>query len=159
MIVAGTGHRSKKLLSYTKNLDSVLLKLALDYFNEQKEITRIISGMALGWDQAIAKAGIEIGIPVIGAVPFTGQESVWPDFCKKDYYRILDHCQEVIIISEGSYSSAKYQIRNEWMVDHCNFVLALWDGSGGGTGNCIDYCKKVRIPYINMWDDFIKLVK
>jgi uncharacterized phage-like protein YoqJ len=36
------------------------------------------------------------------------------------------------------------QIRNEWMVDRCDKLIAVWDGSKGGTGNCVDYAKSVN---------------
>lgn len=35
------------------------------------------------------------------------------------------------------------QKRNEYMVDHSDKVIAVWDGSKSGTKNCIDYAKKV----------------
>jgi len=34
------------------------------------------------------------------------------------------------------------QKRNEWMVDHSDYVIAVWDGSKGGTGNCVKYAIK-----------------
>jgi uncharacterized phage-like protein YoqJ len=49
------------------------------------------------------------------------------------------------------------QIRNEWMVDNAHIVLALWDGSSGGTGNCIKYAnrKSVNKPIINLWSSWV----
>ena len=32
------------------------------------------------------------------------------------------------------------------MVDHSDRVLAVWDGSSGGTKNCIDYAKEKMVP-------------
>jgi len=32
--------------------------------------------------------------------------------------------------------------RNEWMVDNSDYVIAVHDGSKGGTYNCIQYAKK-----------------
>lgn len=34
------------------------------------------------------------------------------------------------------------QKRNEYMVDRCDKITALWDGSSGGTGNCVKYAIK-----------------
>jgi hypothetical protein len=50
------------------------------------------------------------------------------------------------------------QIRNEWMVDHCTHVAALWDGSPGGTGNCIRYVRKIGRPFDNLWQDWQALL-
>lgn len=43
------------------------------------------------------------------------------------------------------------QKRNEWMVDNCDILIAVWDKSPGGTKNCVDYAesKKKQIIYIN----------
>ena len=46
-------------------------------------------------------------------------------------------------ISEGIYHIAKMQKRNEYMVDKADIVIAVWDGSSGGTGNCVKYAQKV----------------
>ena len=34
------------------------------------------------------------------------------------------------------------QKRNEYMVDLTDKVIAVWDGSKGGTGNCVRYAEK-----------------
>ena len=31
------------------------------------------------------------------------------------------------------------QIRNRYMVDHSTYVLAVWDGTPGGTGSTVEY--------------------
>jgi uncharacterized phage-like protein YoqJ len=33
------------------------------------------------------------------------------------------------------------QKRNEYMVDKCDKLLAVWNGTTGGTHNCIKYAK------------------
>ena len=35
------------------------------------------------------------------------------------------------------------QKRNEYMVDLADRVIAVWDGSKGGTANCVKYAEKV----------------
>jgi len=49
----------------------------------------------------------------------------------------------VVVVSEGGYSARNMQRRNEWMVDHSDKVLAVWDGSNGGTGNCVAYARSI----------------
>ena len=34
---------------------------------------------------------------------------------------------------------------------YCDLVLAFWDGSSGGTGNCVRYAGKVGKPIENLW--------
>ena len=33
-------------------------------------------------------------------------------------------------------------------------ILALWDGSTGGTKNCLDYALEQKVQAINAWTDF-----
>lgn len=51
MIICATGHRPNKLGGYGRDVYARLVKLAYDYLAVQKP-DAVISGMALGWDQA-----------------------------------------------------------------------------------------------------------
>lgn len=144
MFVAATGHRPDKLGGY-------------DFYNPKRdwirrqiwnELARLkpvacISGMALGIDQDFAWTAW-MGIPVLAAIPFKGQESRWPESSRMFYQELLARCYHIEIVSPGEYSARKMQIRNQWMVDHCQILLAVWDGSSGGTGNCVDYANRVH---------------
>jgi uncharacterized phage-like protein YoqJ len=144
MFVAATGHRPNKLGGY-------------DFFNPQRvwirnriweELTKLkptacISGMALGIDQDFAWTAMWMGIPVLAAVPFAGQESQWPASSQEFYKELLVRCYHIEVVCQGGYAAWKMQKRNEWMVDHCQVLLAVWDGSSGGTGNCVGYANRV----------------
>lgn len=153
MILAATGHRPDKLGGYSLTGFERLRKIATEYLEEAKP-EKIISGMALGWDTAWAVAGQALKIPVIAAVPFFGQESMWPVESKTKYFNILDKCHDVLYICDKGYAPWKMQIRNEYMVDKCDTLIALWDGSPGGTGNCLKYAEKVKRPVVNLWDQY-----
>jgi uncharacterized phage-like protein YoqJ len=150
MIVAGTGHRPDKIGGY-------------DYYSPQRIWVRerirselielrpnkVISGMALGVDQDLAQVSIELAIPFLAALPFIGQESRWPK-SSQDYYEwLLERADDVVVVSSGGYAPYKMQIRNEWMVDHCDILLAVWDGSDGGTSNCVRYAQKLLGPELS----------
>jgi uncharacterized phage-like protein YoqJ len=154
MIVAGTGHRPPKLGGYTTYAWQRLL-LTAERAIELLEPDQIITGMALGWDQALATQALEMGIPYIAAVPFKGQENMWPESSKRQYHHLLHYAHSVITVCEGGYSAASMQRRNEWMVNNCHVVLALWDGSAGGTANCVNYAKHVKRPMKNAWPIFL----
>lgn len=154
MKVAVTGHRPDKIGGYDyyapqrvwvrRKLKSKLMDLMPMY---------AISGMALGVDQDFAQVSIELAIPFIAALPFAGQESRWPK-SSKDYYNwLLERAELIEIVSGGGYSAYKMQLRNQWMVDNCDELIAVWDGSEGGTGNCVQYARRTKpassIHYIN----------
>ncbi len=150
MILSATGHRPDKLGGYSSETRARLRRLATWFF-EANRPDFVISGMALGWDMAWAEAAIEMHIPVVAAVPFSGQESTWPLASRDRYQQILSQCQRVEIICPGPYGSWKMQERNQWMVDNSDMVIALWDGSDGGTANCVQYAERLNRQIHNLW--------
>ena len=140
MIIAVSGHRPQKCGGFKipnpthnyicHNIERILL---------EEKPNKVISGMALGVDQSFARIAYKLNIPFIAAIPFVGQQSIWPTTAQELYKEILSLAEEVIIVSKGSYSSEKMQIRNEWMVDRADKILGIWNGTNGGTANCIKY--------------------
>jgi uncharacterized phage-like protein YoqJ len=153
--LAFTGHRPDKLGGYSSDAFVKLKNLGLIILQQTKP-ARVISGMALGWDMAVAYAAIKLKIPVTAAVPFLGQESVWPKSSQDQYQAILNNCDLVVYVSPGGYTAEKMQIRNCWMVDASDHLIALWDGSAGGTQNCVRYAQATRLRmdqpgFTNVW--------
>lgn len=157
MILSVTGHRPDKLGGYSPEAAGILFDTAIIVLKKYPNITQVISGMALGWDTAIAKAAINMGIPFVAAVPFKEQPSKWPEASQVLYFSLLSLAKEVRYVSESGYSAAKMQIRNEWMVDQADKVAALWNGSIGGTMNCVNYAHKVGKPVDQYWDLFTSI--
>ncbi len=145
MIVAATGHRPDKIGGY-------------DYYHPQRQWIReqirralvdlsadkTISGMALGVDQDFAQVSLDLAIPFIAALPFIDQESRWPKTSQDYWWWLLERSDDIVVVSPGPYSAPKMQIRNEWMVDHCDRLVAIWDGTDGGTGNCVKYAQRTK---------------
>ena len=106
--------------------------------------TELISGMALGIDTLFALIALEKGIPLVAAIPCDGQERMWPAGSQQQYYMILQNpLVTKVVVSPGPYATWKMQKRNEWLVDNSDKLIAVYDGSGGGTGNCVQYAEKV----------------
>lgn len=145
MIVAFTGHRPNKIGGY-KIPNPIYDHIASEIKKALKEINpeRAISGMALGVDQWAAEICVELGIPFIVAIPFVGQESIWPQDSQDKYRRLLDKAEETKIICEGGYAAKKMQIRNKWMIDNCDVLIAVWNGTNGGTGNAVKYAQEIN---------------
>lgn len=150
MIVAATGHRPAKLGGYSRAAQDRSYCLARAWI-EQHRPAAVISGMAQGWDTAIADAAIDTWTPLICAIPFDGQHRAWPEPAQRRYSEILLQAAEIVVVSPGGYSAAAMQRRNEWMVDRADGMLALWDGSSGGTGNCLRYAWAIGKPVVNLW--------
>lgn len=143
MIVAFTGHRPDKLGGYKlPNPTYLYVCQEIDRTLRGLKPEKVISGMALGVDQWAAHIAYKLGIPFIAAIPFEGQEKAWPKQSQLTFHLLLKLASEKVIVSPGGYSPAKMQVRNEWMVDNCNKLIAVWDGTPGGTGNCVDYAAR-----------------
>lgn len=75
---------------------------------------------------------------------FKEQDKVWSADQKMWYKRMLDVADEIINIEEldkykvsgdepGEFSPAKMQKRNEYMIDHSEVIVAVYDGTKSGT--------------------------
>lgn len=152
MIVAFTGHRPDKLGGY-KLPNETYIKVCRQIDSALKELKpeKVITGMALGVDQWAAMIAHKLNIPYLAAIPFEGQEKAWPEASQKAFRLLRKLAAEEVIVSSGGYSADKMQVRNIWMVDHCDVLIAIWDGTKGGTGNCVEYAKSVNkeIYYID----------
>lgn len=145
MIIAGTGHRPPKLGGYILP-NPTYIKICQQTEKHLLDLKpeKIISGMALGYDQYLANIAIKLDIPFIAAIPFEGQEKKWPESSRQVYHKLLGKASEIVMISPPGYSAHKLQIRNEWMVDHCDILIGIWDGTAGGTANCIKYAQSKK---------------
>jgi uncharacterized phage-like protein YoqJ len=150
--IAATGHRPEKLGGYSDDVLLRLRHLAIAYLERQSGITEAISGMALGWDTAWALAAIDCGIPLCAAIPFSGQDSRWPTPSRRQYNTILHNASRIVYVCDPGYAAFKMQRRNEWMISECDLLVALWDGSSGGTANCIRAAGGK--PIDNLWPEF-----
>lgn len=153
-VSAGTGHRPDKLGGYDDPIYWRALNLALWHLKEHP-CHVVISGMANGWDQAIAKAAMLHRIPFIAAVPFKGQEGTWPKSRRHHYHNLLECADHVEIIDpdvrDFTEMRKAFDKRNRWMVDRCTHLVTLWNGTPGGTANCIRYAQRVNRKTYDLW--------
>lgn len=159
-LVTVTGHRPNKLTlpgysGYSEFVQKRLVNLAEAALRKIGP-DKIFSGMALGWDMASAEAAYRTDTPFVAAIPFVGQESLWPEQSRLHYEWLLSKATEVVVVCEGRFAPWKMQKRNEFMVDKSNAILALWNGTSGGTGNCIEYARKQGRKIVNLWDSWVK---
>jgi uncharacterized phage-like protein YoqJ len=152
MIVAFSGHRNLggfKVPNPTYNFVKLEIEKAIRKLNP----TEIITGMAIGTDQLVAEICIQLDVPFISAVPHVGQELYWTDEIKDKYFNLLSYAKEIKYVSSGGFASWKMQVRNEWMVNNSDILVAVIGKSAtsGGTYNCVKYAKSInkKIIYIN----------
>jgi len=112
--------------------------------------THFISGMAQGADMFCAKIVLELRhdhpeITLECALPCLEQSHPWSPAQRDDYQEILDNCNSINIISRHC-SRACWHLRNQYLVTQADCLIAIWNGSSGGTKNTIDLARKKGIP-------------
>lgn len=151
-IISVTGHRPNKLYGYNmKDERYVAIKETFKQQLLEKHCTKAISGMALGIDQLYAEAVIELkeigySIELIAAIPCRNHSCKWPKEAQIHYEELLSKADRIVLVSDQTYTPYLMQIRNEYMVNISNEVIAVWDGTKGGTGNCVHYAKSINRP-------------
>ena len=161
MIISFTGHRPNKLWGYNihrkeyRDLFRSLYNIVMAEWRQHDDLL-LVSGMALGVDQIAAMLGIwmrdqrHLNVQIEAAIPCIGQDSKWPEQSRRQYQDILVKCDIRTIIYNGLYNYSCMQQRNEYMVDKANTLIAVWDGSNGGTGNCVHYAEKKGVKIVQI---------
>jgi len=147
MRIAITGHRPNKLRGEYE-MNGPLSRLIYDKLTEvvcDYRPTKMITGMAIGVDMLWANVAIRQECPFIAAIPCYNQEKKWSSKIQKLYAYIINHplCCPVWV-KEGEYDNSCMQERNKWMVNNCDYLIAVWDGTPGGTANCVRYAESVK---------------
>lgn len=149
-----TGHRPEKL-QLSKNKIIQQLEIYIDDALSAGYET-FISGMARGTDMwaseiILRKKSKNKNIKLVCAVPFKGFENRWSYIEKNQYKVILENADSVFYICQ-KYTPYSFQARNIWMVDRSSRVIAVFNGTSGGTMNTIKYAVKNDVEIKNVWD-------
>jgi len=155
-----TGHRPQHLPINPANDKEGFSRLLKElenkilYIHKSLGITDFISGMALGVDTYAAKAVLNLrdsglNVRLICAIPCRSQDIFWGPKLQQQYKMILRQADRVFCLSDA-YTESCMQERNVFMVNNSAIVLAVWDGTNGGTANAVKYAKKSGVPVIRI---------
>ncbi len=105
--------------------------------------TTFISGCAMGVDIWAAQIVLERkerepSLHLIAATPWPGFANRWNDEWREQYSDLLKRADLVVNVSDH-FHDCVFQQRNEWMVNHCNRIIAYFNGAPGGTRSTLDY--------------------
>jgi hypothetical protein len=69
---------------------------------------------------------------------------------RQAFLTLLDQAAEVIELSVASTRDAAYEAAGQYVLDHCEVLLAIWDGQGaqgqGGTGAIVAQARQRGLP-------------
>ena len=156
MRIAITGHRPQKLNNEWDGVGpcSDYIRSCITRVFELNPPTLIISGMALGVDMIFAEMAIERNLPLLAVIPCPNQECRWPPNSRHRYDKIMSYKKCTRCQVSSNYSTFAMQKRNIYMVNHCDLLIGMFDGTKGGTYNCLQYAKtkKTRLLLFNPMD-------
>lgn len=139
-----TGHRPEKLF-YPQEEIQKALKLEIQAAIAAGS-TVFISGVSRGVDlwageQIIKEKEKNPDLKLICAVPFLGFETAWESSWIALYNQVVAKA-DFMKIFFPSYNPTAFQMRNHWMVDRCKRIIAVYNGSCGGTANTLAYARR-----------------
>ena len=165
--IALTGHRPNKLGGYDIQTEPYQ-KLQADleqYIRFQLETYQTIwchSGLALSADTIWSKAILSmretypVRVKFHAEIPMTTQSSRWFKADDINFWtQQVEAADETTLYSEQTemtnYEAAKaLDDRNIGMIDNADILLALWNGTSGGTKNAVDYATKINKPVVQI---------
>jgi len=132
----------------------------------ERELTRLrqgrdrcvlLSSLARGADQLCARIGLALGYALVCPLPFADYRR---DFTGDDliqYNTLLRQAGKAVVVSEGTQTDAAYLAAGRYVVDHCDVLLAVWDGAAQqsicGTQAVIAYARQRQTPVIILTPD------
>lgn len=158
MIITGIAHPPARLYERQILPSLELVYLAVRALNRYGA-TEVITSLSLGWEQALAKAALELDIPFTVAVPFRGRNYDWNYDVDRLYNELLADADHIYCVSD-EYTDHAMMLDHHWRIDRSDAVLALWDYEfQGETFTVIDYALKSRKSVFNLWKDWESLFR
>ena len=154
-----TGHRPEKLPWGADETDprcAALKRKIRDAVESAYDggMRHFICGMARGCDFYFAEAVLALraergDVSLEAAVPCPTQADSWPAEDRARWRRILDQCDLETMV-QHSYTPGCMLRRNRYMVDHSALVIAVYDGTSGGTRRTLEYALRRKVPFLDI---------
>ena len=154
-----TGHRPEKL-PWGKNEEDprcILLKSKIRdaieaAYAEGKR--HFICGMARGCDFYFAEEVLELreeknDITLEAAIPCAVQSASWSKEQRARWETLVSACDRKTILQDR-YTPDCMHRRNRYMVEQSSLVIAVYDGSDGGTRRTLEYAIGEKVPFVDI---------
>lgn len=162
--IAGTGSRKLQIAAPEKKrwVYSELIRV----LSSAKEIHGgklwVMSGMAEGFDKALATAAIQLEIPLHCAIPtktyghwYWGGHSETGEDMEHMFNVMIGLAADVTYVMEDIYGTSSLYlngkhanfVRNDWMVENADYFV-VYDPSSPGTSNAFATIKRSKKPFL-----------
>lgn len=122
-----------------------------------QSVRRFYIGGALGVDMWSGELLLELKeqpeyseIELILALPFAGHDAEWDKQSRHRLSVLRQHSAEVLVVgSTENPPAVNYKLRNQYMVDHADCLLAVYDNDRNlrsGTMQTVNYARKKKLP-------------
>lgn len=102
-------------------------------------------GMARGFDllalDCLVSLARKYKITLVACEPYKGHGDGFRGELREKYRSLLQWCDEVTVLSPAYYRGA-FNVRDRYMVDHADLVLAYCTRDSGGTAYTLRYAEK-----------------
>jgi uncharacterized phage-like protein YoqJ len=154
-----TGHRPAKLPWHDNEDDTRCTALKSSLFDIVEALyyadkTHFICGMAIGCDMYFCEAVLKLrsehdDVTLEAAIPCEQQTAKWNDFYKKRYLYLIHQC-DIETVLQRNYTADCMKRRNQYMVDNSSVLVAVFDGTPGGTSQTLAYAKSRGLDIIKL---------
>ena len=156
---AFTGHRPEKLPWGDNESDTRCTELRRRIADALETAyaegwRHFICGMAQGCDLYFCEEvqnlkRVRDGVSLEAALPFADHAKRWNPAQREKYLALLEGCDKIKVVTP-LYSPGCLLTRDRYLVDHASLLLAVYDGTPGGTKYTIEYALKqgAEVRYI-----------
>lgn len=163
-IVCFTGHRPDKISSWGQEPERVEESIRRAAAKEilslvERGATTFLCGMAPGFDLWAADELLRLKIQghvaaevrLVAAVPYPTFSRSFPSAADRHLYdQVASHADEVIYVCPH-YHHGCYNMRNDFLADNADTILAYYEGSEGGTRYTLRRGEKRGVENINLF--------
>lgn len=152
-----TGHRPQKLPWKFNEEDPRCVELKRKLYDITEAVylsgvRHFLSGMAQGCDLYFCETVIELrnrypDITLEAAIPCETQAEKWSEAERERYFRLVEQC-DVETMVQRAYTPDCMTKRNQYLVDNSSVIIAVYDGTFGGTMQTVMFAKRKGIEII-----------
>ena len=154
-----TGHRPNKLPWAFNEEDERCIALKRRIYDIIEAVTlsgirHFICGMAQGCDMYFCEQVIELRkkythITIEAAIPCETQSMRWSEWMRNRYAFLIQQCDYETML-QTAYTPDCMIKRNKYMVNNSSVLIAVFDGTFGGTMQTVNYAMKKKREIIQI---------